>query len=347
MTAGRVLVTGASGFVGSHVVRALASHGVPARALLRDRQPVPPAWSSGVEIVRAVAFHDARAIADAVRGCSAVVHLAGRAHVTGEAPAVAERAFARVNVDGTLALARQSASAGVPLFVHVSSAGAVATSSRDVLTEATPPAPDTPYGRSKRRAELLLHELAATTRTAFVSLRPPMVYGPGMRGNPLRLFGLVARGVPLPVGRVRNLRSMVYVENLAEVIAAVLERPWRGAEDFFVADGPPLSTSEFARRAGDALGRGARVWNVPVSLLHAAAAAGAAVGRVTALRFDASTVDRLTSSLVVDDAALRRRIGPVPRVAIEDAFARTAGWFRAAHAPAGARPAAAVRASQA
>ena len=326
-----MLVTGATGFVGAHVVPALLVGGYRVRVLARDATRLPAEWIGHVEVAPAGGLDAGAALAEAVAGCEVVVHLAGRAHVLRERSAAeAEREFAAVNVEGTRAVARAAVDAGVRLVVHASSVGAVATTSSAPVTDSTPSTPDTAYGRSKLAAERALREAVETTGTAAVSLRPPMMFGPGMRGNPLRLFALVSRGVPLPVAGVRNQRSLLYVENFARVVRAVVGRDWAGVHDHLVADSPSMSTAEFARRAGVALGRPAVLVPVPIAALRILGRAGTAIQRVAPFPITNTAVERFTGSLVVDDGRLRALLGPVPAVALDDALARTAVWYQGA-----------------
>lgn len=323
-----MLVTGGSGFVGAHVIAALRARGWRVRALVRGGGP--GAWPPDVETANAAGLDDPAALAAATAGCEVVVHLAGRAHVTRERSAADSATFDAVNAAGTRAVATAAAAAGARLVVHASSIAAVATTAVAPVRDDTPPWPDTPYGRSKLAAEAGLRAALAGAETAGVSLRPPMMYGPGMRGNPLRLFSLVARGVPLPLASVRNRRSVLYVANFAAVVAAVAGRRWTGVHEFAVADEPALSTAEFARAVGRALGRPARLVPVPMRLLRVLGSAGSAVRRVAPFPVDATVVDRFSGSLEVDDARLRGVLGPVPAVAPVEALARTAEWFRGA-----------------
>ena len=324
-----MLVTGATGFVGSHVVPALRAGGNRVRVFVRDDARVPTEWRGDVEVVRAGGLEAGAALARAVAGCDVVVHLAGRAHVLRErATTEAERAFEEVNVEGTRTIARAAVAAGVRLVVHASSVGAVATTAGVPVADSTVPAPDTAYGRSKLAAERALREAIGGTGTAAVSLRPPMMYGPRMRGNPLRLFALVARGIPLPVAGVRNRRSMLYVENFAQLVRAVVARGWEGAHEYLVADGPAVATADFARRVGVALGRSALVVPVPGPVLRCVGRAGTLIQRVAPFPIDATAVERFTGSLVIDDARLRALLGPVPTVPFDEALARTATWYR-------------------
>lgn len=321
-----VLVTGASGFIGPHVCGGLAAAGLVPRALVhRGGGPAP----AGVEAVEAADLSDAGALAEAVAGAAAVVHLAGRAHVFHETSGDAEAAFHDVNAEGARRVLQAAACAGARVFVLMSSLAAVATRSDGVLDEGSAPAPDTPYGRSKRRAEEAVARLADEAGVRAAWLRPPMVYGPGMKGNPLRLFRLVSTGLPVPVPAAPNLRSLVYVENLAAAVVAVLCTPAaRGA--FFVCDGRDLSTAEMVREAARALGRPARLVPVPFSLMRAAGRVGDAASRVVRVPVTSDAVSRFFGTVRVDPSRLARVTGFRPPYTVEEGFRATARWFLAA-----------------
>jgi len=306
----RILVTGATGFVGQGLVARLAADGRAFRSAVRE-------CGGG----NAVAVGDIGPDTDwtaALEGIDAVVHLAGRAHVFG-AEADALTAFRKINNAGTARLAEQAAHAGVRRFVLVSSVKAAAdVTGLKAVTEADAPTPKTPYGLSKLEGERAL--LAAAGKMETVILRPPLVYGPGVRANFLALLKLVDRGIPLPLGSVRNLRSLVARDNLADAILTAIDAPGVAGGTFYVTDGAPLSTPDLIRGLAQTLGRSARLFPFPSALLRFPAAL---IGR-------ADAADSLLGSLVVDDTAFRVAAGWRPPATAAQAFAEVAAWYKRA-----------------
>ena len=199
----------------------------------------------------------------ALAGVDAVVHLAARAHVLRDSSADAHALYRAVNTLGALRLAEAAAAAEIRRFVFLSSARVHGNRTTGVpFTESSPLLAEDPYGRSKADAERGLAALGATGRLEPMILRPPLVYGPGARGNFARLVALVARGVPLPLGAVRNRRSLIFVGNLVDAIVRSLDHPAAAGETFLVSDGEDLSTPDLVRRIARALGKPARL--VPV-----------------------------------------------------------------------------------
>ena len=318
------VVTGSNGFVGSWLCRALGDGGVQVRGIGRhDPGRHPP----GMAYHRADLL-DAAALRPALAGADTVVHLAARVHVMRESAEDPASAYRRVNVDGTRVLLGEAVRAGVTRVVFASSVKAVAEASDVPLSEDTEPKPIDPYGASKLEAEELVRAMAERHALEATILRFPLLYGPGMKGNMLSLFQLVDRGIPMPLGLVRNRRSLGFVGNVAAAIFAVLQAPAAGPRTFFVSDGRDLSTPELLRLIGDALERKVRLLPVPVSLFRAAGHAGDLISRVQPVPLTSAAVDRLLGSLTVDSSALTRTLGFRPPYSVEEGLGITAQWYR-------------------
>lgn len=326
---GPVLVTGATGFLGRQLCEALHGRGIPVRGLVRDPASRLPA---GVPAAPAADLLDRAAVRRAVAGADAVVHLAARVHVMRDSAADPLAEFRRVNVEGTRVLLEEAVAAGARSFVFVSSVKAVGESGTAPWTEATPPRPVDPYGISKLEAERLVRDTAERAGLHAPILRLPLVYGPGVKGNMLQLFGLVSRGVPLPFGAVPNRRSMVYSANVVAAIQAVLGSPSAGSETFFVSDGRDLTTPELVREVARALGVAPRLLRVPHVLLRAAARAGDALSLLAPFPLTSAALQRLTGSLSLDASKLGRVTGFRPPYTVEEGLRATADWYRATRA---------------
>lgn len=317
MTRGRVLVTGATGFVGRAVTAALVAHRRDVRRALRTVAQASP--GAGVTDV-VTGDLDARTPWEAaLAGVDAVIHLAARVHVLDERAADPLAEFRRVNVEGTRALAQACVRHGVCRLVHVSTVKVhgEATHGRP-FTEADRPAPEDPYGVSKMEAEAALQAVARDTGLEVVVVRPPLVYGPGVGANFLALLRAVDRGLPLPLGAVRNRRSLVYVGNLVDALVRCVDHPAAAGGTFLVDDGAAVSSPELVRAIALALGRPARLLPVPPAWLRLA---GALTGRRAA-------VERLLSDLEVDSGALRRTLDWMPPWTPAEGLADTVAWYR-------------------
>lgn len=314
-----VVVTGATGFLGERLCAMLAGRGVAVSALVR--RPMPAAHPR-VQQVTYAGLDDGGALARACEGARAVVHLAGRVHVMRDEPD-AEARFTAVNVEGTRAVLEAAHGAGVAQVILASSVKAVGESNATSWTESVTPAPVDAYGRSKLAAERLALALGTRYGIAVSILRFPLVYGPRASANVLRLLALVRRGWPLPLGAVRNRRSMIYRDNAVAAMIALLEAGTSATGIFFVSDQADLSTPSLVRTIAGAVGRPARLLAVPVGLLRALGR----VGDVLPLPVGSADVARLTGSLTVTTDRLRAVTGFVPPVGVEEGWRRTAHWY--------------------
>ncbi len=312
----RVLVTGATGFVGRFLCPLLAARGHQVTAAVRQQPDVPVG-----EAVSTVSVGDIGLDTDwseALNGIGAIMHLAARTHVLNEKGAESDALYHQVNVGGTTGLARAAVAHGIQRFVFLSSIKALSErSGASALTESTRPVPEDAYGRTKLEAENALQEIAAETGMEVAILRPPLVYGPGVKANLLNLIRACNKRTPLPFGLINNKRSLVYIGNLADALVCLLESKGLTAETFLVSDGEAISTPELVRRISVALDQSSRLMPCPVWLLRLA-------GVLTA-RSD--TIDRLTGSLEIDDSKIRRQLGWTPPFNMLQGLERTAAWF--------------------
>jgi nucleoside-diphosphate-sugar epimerase len=243
-----------------------------------------------------------------------VVHLAARVHVMKDMSSDPLAAFRKVNVEGTLNLARQSAAAGVTRFVFLSSikVNGECTKPGQAFTETDATAPQDAYGLSKHEAEQGLRQLAADTGMEVVIIRPPLVYGPGVKANFAALMHAVQHGWPLPLGAVHNQRSLVALDNLVDFIVTCITHPQAANQTFLVSDGHDLSTTELVRSMAQAAGVPARLLPVPVWALQAGAT----------LLGKGDAVQRLCGNLQVDTAKARTLLGWVPPVSVGEGLHR-------------------------
>lgn len=304
-----VLVTGASGFVGTALCRHLQQRGTVVRRALRSA----PAAGATQDWIATGELSGEQDWSDALAGCTEVVHLAARVHVMSDTAAEPLAEFRRVNVDGTLNLARQAARSGVRRFVFVSSikVNGEATAPGRPFREDQPAAPLDAYGVSKHEAEQGLRALGQETGMEIVIVRPPLVYGPGVRANFRALARAVQKGLPLPLAMVDNRRSLVGLDNLVDFLSLCLRHPAAAGQTFLVSDGEDLSTAQLVRRMASALGRRALLLPVPPAML---------VG-LAALAGKREMARRLCDNLQVDIGKARGLLGWTPPCGVDQQMA--------------------------
>jgi nucleoside-diphosphate-sugar epimerase len=315
-----VVVSGASGFVGRAVSSAIIERGGAVIGLVRR----PQTASRGVQecVLAADNFADVEERWPQDRRYDAVIHLAARVHLMQDNAIDPLAAYRETNVAGTLRIARAAHAAGVRRLVFVSSVKALADSDPGrPLRESDEPAPTDPYGISKLEAERALLAYGRQTGLEIVIVRPPLVYGPGVRANFLQLMRAIAAGIPLPLGAIAARRSLVFVENLASALIECATNPRAVNETFHVADSRDLSVTELAQTLAEQLNAPRRLVPVPASWLQLA-------GRLTGR---SPQVERLIGNLRLDSTRLRQVLSWQPPCTIEQGLAETAAWYRSTH----------------
>lgn len=313
-----ILVTGATGFVGQALCADLAARRIRHRAVSRLAR-------QGFATIGAIdAATDWSAT---LAGIDTIVHLAARVHVMDEREADPLAAFRAVNVEATLNLARQAAASGVRRFVFVSSikVNGEATVFGRPFKATDRPAPLDPYGVSKWEAEQALFALGRQTGLEIVAIRPPLVYGPGVKANFASLMRLVERGIPVPFGRVVNRRSLVFVGNLTDFIIRCVDHPDAASGTFLVSDGEDLSIGQLWVALAKGMHRPTRLLPFPPRILE-----------ITALMLGkGAAAQRLLGSLQLDIAETKRITGWTPPFSADQGLALTAEAFgnRSASAP--------------
>lgn len=313
----RYLVTGASGFVGHFLCGRLVELGIPVRGIFRSD---PTDLMAGVEQSIIGGIDGQTNWVSALQGIDVVIHLAARVHVMSDDAADPLAEFRRINTVGTEHLARCAAASGVKRLVYVSSikVNGEQTKEDHKFSEIDTPAPQDPYGISKWEAEQALHRIAHETGLEVVIVRPPLVYGPGVKGNFISLLAAIDRGIPLPLAGAGNARSLLYVGNLVDALIACATHPAAVGQTYLVSDGEAVSTAILVDKIAQSLERGSRAFYFPPGLLRAAAAL---LGR-------SAQVDRLFGSLQVSDGKIRRELSWSPPYTLEQGLRITADWYR-------------------
>jgi len=313
----KVLVTGANGFIGRHVCRFLVEQGWTVYGAVR--RSAVPSLPQGTEPVIISNPNEKADWEAALRSVGSVVHLIGRAHVLREKASDPLAEFHKVNVEITQRLLEACADQGTRKFIFLSSIAVLAQDTNaQPYTERSPCHPNTPYGITKLEAEGKILTAAKETGIEATILRAPMVYGPGAKGNALRLLRIVDSGIPIPFARVPNARSVLYVGNLTSAIGKCLETPLASGEIFNVADTEVVSTRELAEMISPLIGRPIRSLSIPPSWIRLL---GQLLGR-------SKDADRMLNSVAVSTSKISSILHWTPPYTVEEGLAETVDWYR-------------------
>jgi nucleoside-diphosphate-sugar epimerase len=315
-----ILITGATGFVGSRLAAFLSSQfpEMELRLALRCRPEdlqVPSVLSVGsIEVVGDI--NPYTNWSNALIGVDVVIHLAARVHIMNDVALDPLEEYRNANTLATIHLAEEAAKAGVKRFIYLSSikVNGEETAPGQSYSEVSIPAPIDPYGVSKWEAELGLEKVCTQTGMEFVIIRPPLVYGPGVKANFQKLMGLVAKGMPLPLGAVDNQRSMLALDNLVSFISEAISHPLAANQRFLLSDGKDVSTTQLLRLLAQGMGKSSLLIPIPAFILRA----GAQVLGVS------SAADRLLGSLQIDSSKARELLHWQPPLSVEEGIAITA-----------------------
>jgi len=311
-----VLVTGATGFIGRALCTRMLTEGWQVHGTVRsdrDSNRLPESIEPvSIGSIGADTNWDGK-----LRGIDTFVHLAARVHVMDDTSVNPLEAFREVNVAGTKQLAQSAVSAGVRRFVFMSSVKVNGEGRETAYTEEDEEAPEDPYGLSKWEAEQELRKIYHMSGLETVILRPPLVYGPGVKANFYNLLKIVDRGIPLPLAKIDNRRSFIYLHNLIDAIITCINHPGAKGQTFLVNDRQDVSTPTLIRKIASAMGKPARLFSIPAFLMQMA---GKLSGKT-------ASVDRLFESLTVDSTKIKNEIGWNPPYTMEYGLKETAKWY--------------------
>ncbi|CAN5703243.1 SDR family oxidoreductase [soil metagenome] len=310
------MLTGATGFVGQGILKQALRQPVMINCISRQKIHGIDSTIANVRNSLIPELTPDTDWSEHLTGVNCVIHCAARVHVMQETTDNPIVLFRRMNVDTTLNLARQAAAQGVQQFIFISSikVNGEQTRAGRAYTEESPPMPEDAYGVSKHEAELALQTLGKDTGMAITIIRPPLVYGPGVRANFLSMLQWVQRGVPLPLGSIHNKRSFVYLDNLVSLVLCCVGNPKAYQQLFLVSDGNDLSTTELLRACARALGVQSRLWPFPAGIL-------AFLARLAGKK---AIADRLCQSLQLDITKARQLLSWTPPYTVEQGLLATA-----------------------
>ena len=315
-----LLITGATGFIGRDITREACRVGFHVSVMVRSHTEIMPAAVNQIVVgdlqqftkEEAITLESNRLLLSAMQNVDVVIHTAARAHVMREEHDDPAAIYHLMNVALTEKLALAAADAGVKRFVFISSIKVNGEASTEPFTEADVPAPEDDYGRSKWLAEQCLTEIGQRTGMEIVILRPPLIYGPGVKGNFASLIKLIRKSIPLPFGAIHNKRSLLALDNLVSAILLVSEHPAAANQAFLLADDEDVSTTELIKLIAQSQGKKARLIPVPVSWMTFAAR----------LFGKKSVADRLFGSLQIDASKIRQTLGWKPVITMPRQLAK-------------------------
>ncbi len=311
-----VLITGATGFIGRALCVSMRNKGWRVRGIARSdgkRSALP----TGVEPVCVEMIGPETDWSGNLHNLDAVVHLAASVHVLDHASNDSRQDYFTVNTSGTERLAQQAAMFGVSRFIYISTVKVHGMGEMRPYTERDIPAPKDPYSVSKWEAEKALRRVEAETGLPVVILRPPLVYGPEVRANFLRLMKWVVMGLPMPFGSIRNRRSMIYLGSLTDAIVSAIDCPASAGETFLISDGQDLSTPQLIRILAAQMGKKQFLLPCPPAFLRT-------LGRIAG---KSKEIDRLTGSLFIDCSKIRRVLDWKPPFSVEEGLRETVRWY--------------------
>jgi len=312
----KILITGSTGFVGQKLCKKLISANYSIREAVRSNSEK----QLGIkEIFNVGEIDKSTNWSASLQDIDCVIHCAARAHVMNENKLDTLATYRKVNVDGTRNLAEQCAKAGVKRLIFLSSikVNGEKTKVSFSFRHDDNPKPEDAYGISKWEAELALQKVSKKYGIEIVIIRAPLVYGPNVKGNFLKLINIAARRIPLPISRVNNVRSFVGVENLIDLISCCIKHPAAAGKIFLVSDNKDMSTPELLKKIGKAMGKCQYFIPLPVSILQFL---GAIIGK-------SSEIERLVSNLQVDCNNTFEVLGWRPPVNSDDAITETIKWY--------------------
>tara|TARA_E500000331_G_C17201966_1_gene689667 strand:- start:113 stop:1096 length:984 start_codon:yes stop_codon:yes gene_type:complete len=312
----KILITGATGFIATPLIRALREQGHILSGTTRKTGVF--SGTNGIPLHKVPEISENTDWSNIISGAEVVIHLAARVHIMKDQSRNPIEAFRRVNTLGTKSLALQAANAGIKRFIFLSTVKVAGeTSPIDGFKESGPISPNDPYSISKYEAEQELLKIAQSSSMEVVIIRPPLVYGPNVKGNFLSLLKLAKRNYPLPLNSINNKRSLIFVDNLTDAIAKAVEHPKAANKIFFLSDEENLSTTELINKISTAFGSKARIFNVPQKYLDL-------FGKITG---NTEIVKRLTQTLTVNSTRIKSDLNWSPPFQSDDGIEKTVNWY--------------------